>query len=97
MQTCNVTVTGPTVLFLLRKGAGLRGACFNVRINLPHTGDEDFVTEMESELATLLSDSGAMCEAIQQQVENLFVRQELLNISEEINKQISLLERRLAQ
>jgi formiminotetrahydrofolate cyclodeaminase len=52
--------------------AGVRGAIHNVRINLPHTGDEDFVTEMESELATLLSDSGAMCEAIQQQVENSY-------------------------
>ncbi|MBI5449848.1 MAG: GAF domain-containing protein [Gammaproteobacteria bacterium] len=33
---------------------------------------------------------------IQIQVENLFARQELINISEEINKQIAMLEKRLA-
>jgi len=52
--------------------AGVRGAIHNVRINLPHTGDDGFVKEMESELATLLTESGAVCEAIQQQVESSF-------------------------
>ena len=52
--------------------AGVQGAIHNVRINLPHTGDETFITQMQSQLGTLLSDSRAICDAIQQQVESSF-------------------------
>ena len=52
--------------------AGVQGAIHNVRINLPHTGDQDFIADMNSKLGSLLSESKEICEAIQQQVENSF-------------------------
>jgi len=52
--------------------AGVQGAIHNVRINLPHTKDETFITQMTSQLGTLLSESKAICNAIQQQVEDSF-------------------------
>jgi formiminotetrahydrofolate cyclodeaminase len=52
--------------------AGVQGAIHNVRINLPHTGDETFITKMQSQLGTLLSESREICDAIQQQVEDSF-------------------------
>jgi glutamate formiminotransferase/formiminotetrahydrofolate cyclodeaminase len=52
--------------------AGVRGAIHNVRINLPHTGDPDFMADMESELDRLLAESKSLCDAIQAEVENSF-------------------------
>jgi formiminotetrahydrofolate cyclodeaminase len=52
--------------------AGVQGAIHNVRINLPHTKDEAFIAEMTRELGTLLSESKALCESIQEQVERSF-------------------------
>lgn len=52
--------------------AGVQGAIHNVRINLPHTQDETFITEMQSQLGALLSESREICDAIQQQVESSF-------------------------
>lgn len=52
--------------------AGVQGAIHNVRINLPHTGDETFITKMQSQLGTLLSESREICDVIQQQVEDSF-------------------------
>jgi formiminotetrahydrofolate cyclodeaminase len=52
--------------------AGVQGAIHNVRINLPHTKDDVFIDEMRSQLGDLLSESKAICEAIQQQVEASF-------------------------
>jgi len=52
--------------------AGVQGAIHNVRINLPHTKDEAFITEMKSTLGQLLSESKEICEAIQNQVERSF-------------------------
>ena len=52
--------------------AGVRGAVHNVRINLPHTRDEDFISEMTGQLDALLTESGECCEAIQRQVEDSF-------------------------
>jgi formiminotetrahydrofolate cyclodeaminase len=43
-----------------------------VRINLPHTKDEVFIAEMKTSLGSLLAESKAICEAIQQQVESSF-------------------------
>ncbi|MCP4272755.1 MAG: cyclodeaminase/cyclohydrolase family protein, partial [Gammaproteobacteria bacterium] len=52
--------------------AGVQGAIHNVRINLPHTKDEAFIDEMKSKLGNLLSESKALCDAIQKQVEDSF-------------------------
>ncbi len=52
--------------------AGVQGAIHNVRINLPHTKDELFIEEMKSRLGDLLSESKALCDAIQKQVEDSF-------------------------
>jgi glutamate formiminotransferase/formiminotetrahydrofolate cyclodeaminase len=52
--------------------AGVQGAIHNVRINLPHTGDETFITKMQSQLGSLLSESREICDAIQQRVEDSF-------------------------
>jgi glutamate formiminotransferase/formiminotetrahydrofolate cyclodeaminase len=52
--------------------AGVQGAIHNVRINLPHTRDEVFINTMQTTLGDMLSESKALCEAIQQQVENSY-------------------------
>ncbi len=52
--------------------AGVQGAIHNVRINLPHTKDEAFVTKMKATLGSLLSESKEVCESIQQQVERSY-------------------------
>jgi glutamate formiminotransferase/formiminotetrahydrofolate cyclodeaminase len=52
--------------------AGVQGAIHNVRINLPHTKDEQFISEMESQLGALLGESKSLCESIQAQVEASF-------------------------
>ena len=52
--------------------AGVQGAIHNVRINLPHTKDDDFIAKMNSQLGALLSESKEICESIQQQVEESF-------------------------
>jgi glutamate formiminotransferase/formiminotetrahydrofolate cyclodeaminase len=52
--------------------AGVQGAIHNVRINLPHTKDEAFIKKMQSQLGQLLSESKAICDAIQRQVETSF-------------------------
>jgi glutamate formiminotransferase/formiminotetrahydrofolate cyclodeaminase len=49
--------------------AGVQGAIHNVRINLPHTHDAEFIEAMQRELGTLLSESREICEAIQDKVE----------------------------
>jgi glutamate formiminotransferase/formiminotetrahydrofolate cyclodeaminase len=48
--------------------AGVQGAIHNVRINLPHTKDLDFVATMESTLGELLNESRTLCEGIQESV-----------------------------
>jgi glutamate formiminotransferase/formiminotetrahydrofolate cyclodeaminase len=52
--------------------AGVRGAIHNVRINLPHTRDKDFIVEMTGQLDALLTESSECCESIQKQVEDSF-------------------------
>lgn len=52
--------------------AGVQGAIHNVRINLPHTRDDEFISKMTTTLGSLLSESKTICEAIQQQVENSY-------------------------
>ena len=52
--------------------AGVQGAIHNVRINLPHTKDDEFITRMQAQLGALISESREICDAIQQQVESGF-------------------------
>ena len=52
--------------------AGVQGAIHNVRINLPNTKDDTFISDMESQLGALLSESRDICDAIQQKVNKSF-------------------------
>jgi len=52
--------------------AGVQGAIHNVRINLPHTNDDEFIEAMRSTLGQLLGESKTICEAIQRQVEKSY-------------------------
>lgn len=49
--------------------AGVQGAIYNVRINLPHTRDDGFVAEMSRTLDDLLAGARQSCEQVQRQVE----------------------------
>ncbi len=49
--------------------AGVQGAIYNVRINLPQTDDEGFIAEMNKEIAGLLKEAKITCEAVQAEVE----------------------------
>ena len=68
----NMAVMSDAGVGALMAYAGVQGAIHNVRINLPHTKDEAFITKMQSQLGALLSESKAICGAIQQQVERSF-------------------------
>ena len=48
--------------------AGVQGAIYNVRINLPHTKDQVFIDKMSATLDTLLETSRQMCDAVQAEV-----------------------------
>lgn len=52
--------------------AGLRGAIHNVRINLAHTKDPEFIARVSAQVAELIGESKALCDAIQDQVEASF-------------------------
>ncbi len=54
----------------LMANAGVKGAIYNVRINLPHTKDEDFIAEMRANLDDLLREADTLCDAVQNEVEN---------------------------
>jgi len=68
----NLAVMSDAAVGALMAFAGVQGAIHNVRINLPHTKDEAFITKMQEKLGSLLSESKAVCESIQQQVESSF-------------------------
>ena len=52
--------------------AGVQGAIYNVRINLPHTNDSNFVAEMSKTLDELLEQGKETCGAVQHKVEASF-------------------------
>jgi glutamate formiminotransferase/formiminotetrahydrofolate cyclodeaminase len=52
--------------------AGVQSAIHNVRINLPHTKDQEFIDRMQADLGEMLAESREICEAVQRQVENSF-------------------------
>ncbi len=68
----NMAVMSDAGVGALMAYAGVQGAIHNVRINLPYTKDENFITKMNSQLGALLSESKEICESIQQQVERTF-------------------------
>jgi glutamate formiminotransferase/formiminotetrahydrofolate cyclodeaminase len=68
----NMAVMSDAGVGALMAYAGVQGAIHNVRINLPHTKDEAFITMMKARLGSLLSESRELCEAIQRQVEESY-------------------------
>ena len=70
----NAAVMSDAGVGALMARAGVQGAIHNVRINLPHTGDPEFVERISAKLGTLLSESKAICDSIQEQVERSFAR-----------------------
>jgi len=68
----NAAVMSDAAVGALMAYAGVQGAIHNVRINLPHTKDSDFVAEMQSRLDQLLAESKNLCENIQAQAEKAF-------------------------
>jgi len=49
--------------------AGAKAAGYNVRINLPHIGDEGFRAETKAKLDGLLSDAAKLAAAVEEKVE----------------------------
>ena len=49
--------------------AGAQAAAYNVRINLPHTGDEAFAAEMREAIEGLLAECAALAESVAEEVE----------------------------
>ena len=68
----NMAVMSDAGVGALMALAGVQGAIHNVRINLPHTKDEEFISEMQAQLGALISESREICDAIQAQVESSF-------------------------
>ena len=52
--------------------AGLRGAIHNVRINLPHTRDPEFIARVSAQVDELADEAQTICDAIQDQVETSY-------------------------
>ena len=55
--------------------AGLQGACYNVRINLPRTEDPGFIAEMNQRLDELLMEAKKTLSAVQRAVEKSLTKQ----------------------
>ncbi|MCI0697977.1 glutamate formimidoyltransferase [candidate division KSB1 bacterium] len=51
--------------------AGVKGAVYNVRINLPQIKDKDFAKEINMQLATLLREAREVSEAVEREVERV--------------------------
>ncbi len=49
--------------------AGLQGAIYNVRINLPNTLDAAFIAEMNAKLGNMIEEGRKLCDAVQCEVE----------------------------
>jgi glutamate formiminotransferase/formiminotetrahydrofolate cyclodeaminase len=71
-QVGNQAVMSDAGVGALMAYAGVQGAIHNVRINLPHTRDEEFIGQMQSTLGALLEESRTICEEIQHEVERSF-------------------------
>ncbi|MGH7452811.1 MAG: cyclodeaminase/cyclohydrolase family protein, partial [bacterium] len=51
--------------------AGVKGAVYNVRINLPHIKDKIFSDEIHAQLATLLREAKEVSEAVEWEMEKV--------------------------
>jgi glutamate formiminotransferase/formiminotetrahydrofolate cyclodeaminase len=51
--------------------AGVKGAVYNVRINLPHIKDKNFAEEIKVQLAMLLREAKEVSEAVEREVEKV--------------------------
>ena len=49
--------------------AGAHAAAYNVRINLPETGDEEFSVRMRDAVETLVAEGAELAEAVAAEVE----------------------------
>jgi len=63
-----IEALAPAGVGALMAYAGVQGAIHNVRINLPNTKDEEFISRMKETLDDLLSESKEICDAVQAQV-----------------------------
>ncbi len=68
-QIGNEAVMSDVGVAALMAFAGVRGAIYNVRINLPNIDDKSFVTEMNKKLEGLLKEARETCDAVQREVE----------------------------
>jgi glutamate formiminotransferase/formiminotetrahydrofolate cyclodeaminase len=68
----NQAVMSDAAVGALMAFAGVHGAIHNVRINLPHINDISFVTETDALLDQMLSESRAVCEAVQERAESSY-------------------------
>lgn len=68
----NLAVMSDAGVGALMAFAGIQGAIHNVRINLPHTGDKQFIERINERQGALLGESRKICDSIQQQVEQSF-------------------------
>jgi glutamate formiminotransferase/formiminotetrahydrofolate cyclodeaminase len=53
--------------------AGVKGAVYNVRINLPHLKDKKFAEDIQTQLSTLLREAKEVSEAVEREVERVLV------------------------
>ncbi len=60
----------------LMASAGIQGAVYNVRINLPQTKDPEFISEMTAKLDKLLTDAGKTCDKVLAEVERSLEKKE---------------------
>jgi glutamate formiminotransferase/formiminotetrahydrofolate cyclodeaminase len=68
-QIGNDAVMSDAGVGALMAHAGVQGAIYNVRINLPHTKDSNFVAEMSKKLDELLEQAKETCDTVQHKVE----------------------------
>ncbi|MFQ5639555.1 MAG: glutamate formimidoyltransferase [bacterium] len=68
-QIGNEAVMSDAGVGALMSLAGVQGAIYNVRINLPNITDAGFVANMRKQLAGLLQEAKATCDAVQEEVE----------------------------
>lgn len=68
-QIGNDAVMSDAGVGALMAHAGVQGAIYNVRINLPHTKDSNFVAEMSKKLDELLEQAKETCDTVQHIVE----------------------------
>jgi len=68
-QVGNEAVMSDAGVGALMTYAGLRGAIYNVRINLPQTDDDDFIAEMNKKLDGLLKEAKKTHDSVREVVE----------------------------